>query len=82
MQSVSPCLYILYSINYYTLYYCYVILYYYYIKFPLLLSLRGYLTKYDCSSADINPIGGISKTDLKNFIQYCIENFQLTALRR
>lgn len=23
-------------------------------------SLRGYLTKYDCSSADINPIGGIS----------------------
>uniref|UniRef100_A0A8B9S2A7 Glutamine-dependent NAD(+) synthetase n=1 Tax=Apteryx owenii TaxID=8824 RepID=A0A8B9S2A7_APTOW len=44
-------------------------------------SLRGYLTKYDCSSADINPIGGISKTDLKNFIQYCIENFQLTSLR-
>ncbi|XP_030917028.1 glutamine-dependent NAD(+) synthetase isoform X2 [Geospiza fortis] len=44
-------------------------------------SLRGYLTKYDCSSADINPIGGISKTDLKSFIQYCIENFQLTALR-
>ncbi|KAI1232782.1 hypothetical protein IHE44_0006623 [Lamprotornis superbus] len=43
--------------------------------------LRGYLTKYDCSSADINPIGGISKTDLKNFIQYCLENFQLTALR-
>ncbi|KAI7557390.1 glutamine-dependent NAD(+) synthetase, partial [Hortaea werneckii] len=26
--------------------------------------LRGYLTKYDNSSADINPIGGISKTDL------------------
>ncbi|XP_062917773.1 glutamine-dependent NAD(+) synthetase isoform X2 [Mobula hypostoma] len=44
-------------------------------------SLRGYLTKYDCSSADINPIGGISKTDLRNFIQYCIENFQITALR-
>ncbi|XP_078077441.1 glutamine-dependent NAD(+) synthetase [Mustelus asterias] len=44
-------------------------------------SLRGYLTKYDCSSADINPIGGISKTDLRCFIQYCIENFQLTALR-
>ncbi|XP_048402019.1 glutamine-dependent NAD(+) synthetase isoform X1 [Stegostoma tigrinum] len=44
-------------------------------------SLRGYLTKYDCSSADINPIGGISKIDLRSFIQYCIENFQLTALR-
>lgn len=23
--------------------------------------LRGYLTKYDCSSADVNPIGAISK---------------------
>lgn len=44
-------------------------------------SLRGYMTKYDCSSADINPIGGICKADLRNFIQYCIENFQLTALR-
>jgi NAD+ synthase (glutamine-hydrolysing) len=31
-------------------------------------ALRGYLTKYDCSSADINPIGGISKTDLKRFL--------------
>ncbi|GLT49657.1 hypothetical protein SLA2020_232010 [Shorea laevis] len=26
--------------------------------------LRGYLTKYDCSSTDINPIGSISKQDL------------------
>ncbi|XP_038621075.1 glutamine-dependent NAD(+) synthetase [Tachyglossus aculeatus] len=42
--------------------------------------LRGYLTKYDCSSADINPIGGISKTDLKSFLQYCIEHFHLAAL--
>ena len=25
-------------------------------------SLRGYLTKYDCSSADINPIGSIDKS--------------------
>eukprot|EP00189_Rhodosorus_marinus_P001592 CAMPEP_0113954142 /NCGR_PEP_ID=MMETSP0011_2-20120614/295_1 /TAXON_ID=101924 /ORGANISM="Rhodosorus marinus" /LENGTH=721 /DNA_ID=CAMNT_0000963051 /DNA_START=272 /DNA_END=2437 /DNA_ORIENTATION=- /assembly_acc=CAM_ASM_000156 len=32
--------------------------------------LRGYLTKYDCSSADINPIGGISKTDLKRFLRW------------
>ncbi|KAI8909733.1 hypothetical protein EDD86DRAFT_206169 [Gorgonomyces haynaldii] len=31
-------------------------------------TLRGYLTKYDCSSADLNPIGGISKVDLKEFI--------------
>ncbi|XP_047437605.1 glutamine-dependent NAD(+) synthetase [Mugil cephalus] len=44
-------------------------------------SLTGYFTKYDCSSADINPIGGISKTDLKSFLLYCTEHFQLTALR-
>ncbi|KAI6657638.1 Glutamine-dependent NAD(+) synthetase [Oopsacas minuta] len=30
--------------------------------------LFGYLTKYDCSSADINPIGGINKIDLRGFI--------------
>lgn len=33
-------------------------------------SLRGYLTKYDCSAADINPIGGISKTDLRRFLNW------------
>lgn len=43
-------------------------------------SLRGYLTKYDCSSADINPIGGISKTDLKSFIAYARDEFQLPVL--
>jgi NAD+ synthase (glutamine-hydrolysing) len=32
--------------------------------------LRGYMTKYDCSSADLNPIGGINKTDLKAFLKY------------
>ncbi|XP_023593879.1 glutamine-dependent NAD(+) synthetase [Trichechus manatus latirostris] len=45
-------------------------------------SLLGYLTKYDCSSADINPIGGISKTDLRAFVQLCVERFQLPALCR
>ncbi|XP_054580848.1 glutamine-dependent NAD(+) synthetase [Eptesicus fuscus] len=45
-------------------------------------SLLGYLTKYDCSSADINPIGGISKTDLRVFVQFCVERFQLPALQR
>ncbi|XP_043779982.1 glutamine-dependent NAD(+) synthetase isoform X3 [Cervus elaphus] len=44
-------------------------------------SLLGYLTKYDCSSADINPIGGISKTDLRAFVQLCMERFQLSALQ-
>ncbi|XP_008553331.1 glutamine-dependent NAD(+) synthetase [Microplitis demolitor] len=43
-------------------------------------SLRGYFTKYDCSSADINPIGGISKEDLKKFIVYFGKKFNLTAL--
>lgn len=43
--------------------------------------LTGYFTKYDCSSADINPIGGISKTDLKSFLLHCVETFQLTALK-
>ena len=50
------------------------------IKQLLLLSLTGYFTKYDCSSADINPIGGISKADLKSFLLYCVEQFQLPAL--
>ena len=31
-------------------------------------SLRGYMTKYDCSSADVNPIGSISKSDLRSFL--------------
>lgn len=44
-------------------------------------SLLGYLTKYDCSSADINPIGGISKTDLRAFVQLCAERFQLPVLQ-
>lgn len=42
--------------------------------------LRGYLTKYDCSSADINPIGGISKTDLKSFIAWAETHFALPIL--
>ncbi|KAF7251743.1 Glutamine-dependent NAD(+) synthetase [Varanus komodoensis] len=44
-------------------------------------SLQGYFTKYDCSSGDINPIGGINKTDLRSFMQYCIETFHLTSLK-
>merc|ERR1719382_1159851 len=33
-------------------------------------ALRGYYTKYDCSAADVNPIGGINKKDLKAFLIY------------
>ncbi|KAJ7770877.1 hypothetical protein DFH07DRAFT_1003111, partial [Mycena maculata] len=45
-------------------------------------NLQGYLTKYDCSSADINFIGGISKTDLKKFIVYAEDAFALPILAR
>ena len=43
-------------------------------------SLRGYLTKYDCSSADLNPIGAISKSDLERFLRWASENLGYTAL--
>ncbi|OBT85228.1 hypothetical protein VE02_05187 [Pseudogymnoascus sp. 03VT05] len=45
--------------------------------------IRGYYTKYDCSSADINPIGGISKTDLKSFIHWASQkdNFGIGLLQ-
>lgn len=42
--------------------------------------LRGYYTKYDCSSADINPIGSISKTDLKRFLRYAQVEFSLPII--
>lgn len=45
-----------------------------------LCRLRGYYTKYDCSAADLNPIGGISKTDLRRFIKYSIERFGFKEL--
>lgn len=38
------------------------------------------MTKYDCSSADLNPIGGISKNDLKKFVFYCVEKYNFTSL--
>ncbi|KAL9236720.1 hypothetical protein vseg_011356 [Gypsophila vaccaria] len=45
-------------------------------------ALRGYLTKYDCSSADINPIGSISKTDLRAFLKWAAkaENLGYSSL--
>ena len=38
-------------------------------------ALVGYLTKYDCSSGDLNPIGSISKPDLKKFLKHCEKVF-------
>ncbi|XP_055682912.1 glutamine-dependent NAD(+) synthetase [Lutzomyia longipalpis] len=43
-------------------------------------ALRGYMTKYDCSSADINPIGGISKADLRKFLHYVRQQFNLPVI--
>ena len=38
-------------------------------------ALVGYLTKYGCSSGDLNPIGSISKQDLKQFLHYMEQTF-------
>ena len=43
--------------------------------------LTGYMTKYDCSSADINLIGGISKVDLKSFMIWASDTLGYTALK-
>src|SRR6266536_4290057 len=40
------------------------------------------MNRYDCSSADINPIGSISKTDLKRFIKYAVKAFDLDILQK
>ncbi|XP_061347600.1 glutamine-dependent NAD(+) synthetase [Gastrolobium bilobum] len=42
--------------------------------------LRGYLTKYDCSSADINPIGSISKQDLRAFLRWAAVHLGYSSL--
>lgn len=43
-------------------------------------ALRGYMTKYDCSSADLNPIGGISKVDLKRLLAWAAQERGYKAL--
>mmetsp|Transcript_39470 Transcript_39470/g.97086 ORF Transcript_39470/g.97086 Transcript_39470/m.97086 type:complete len:719 (+) Transcript_39470:93-2249(+) len=37
-------------------------------------ALRGYYTKYDCSAADLNPIGSVCKEDLKRFMGWAAEH--------
>lgn len=44
-------------------------------------ALRGYVTKYDASSADLNPIGGISKLDLRRFLAWAAEKLGYPSLR-
>ncbi|EQC40110.1 NAD+ synthase (glutamine-hydrolysing) [Saprolegnia diclina VS20] len=43
-------------------------------------ALRGYMTKYDCSSADLNPIGAVSKTDLKRLLVYAAKKYNYPTL--
>ncbi|OAA62146.1 glutamine-dependent NAD synthetase [Cordyceps fumosorosea ARSEF 2679] len=43
-------------------------------------ALRGYMTKYDCSSADINPIGSIDKAALRGLISWAQVNFGIPCL--
>ena len=43
--------------------------------------LRGYMTKYDCSSADLNPIGGISKQDLKRMLLWASKEYGYSVLK-
>jgi len=40
-------------------------------------SLVGYVTKYDTSSADLNPIGGIAKADLRRFLAWARDAFDV-----
>ena len=43
--------------------------------------LRGYMTKYDCSSADLNPIGAISKGDLKRMLFWAGDRYKHDVLK-
>ena len=43
--------------------------------------LFGYLTKYDCSAGDLNPIGGINKSDLKKFLTWFSHEYKLDVFR-
>jgi NAD+ synthase (glutamine-hydrolysing) len=42
--------------------------------------LRGYMTKYDCSSADLNPIGAICKNDLKKMLLWAAGTYDHPVL--
>ena len=39
------------------------------------------MTKYDCSSADINPIGGICKNDLRKLLVWASNTLQYPILK-
>ncbi|PIO52839.1 hypothetical protein TELCIR_25848 [Teladorsagia circumcincta] len=39
------------------------------------------MTKYDCSSADINPIGSVSKVDLRKFLRKVHDDYGMKSLK-
>ena len=43
--------------------------------------LRGYFTKYDCSSADINPIGSMNKKDIVLFLRWTAATYGYSTLQ-
>lgn len=43
--------------------------------------ITGALTKYDTTSGDINPIGGLSKSRIKSFLQYCHKELKYSSLK-
>ena len=43
-------------------------------------ALRGYFTKYGCSSADINPIGSFSKVRLREMLTYFYRMHHMKSL--
>ena len=38
------------------------------------------MTKYDCSSGDLNPIGGINKMEIGRFLRWSAEHLGLSSL--
>lgn len=42
--------------------------------------IRGYFTKYDCSSADINPLGSLSKIAINQFLRWAARALDLPVL--
>ncbi|KAA8540783.1 hypothetical protein F0562_024298 [Nyssa sinensis] len=49
-------------------------------RIRMMKDCSGYLTKYDCSSADINPIGSISKQDLRTFLRWASTHLGYSSL--
>ncbi|DAZ96864.1 TPA: hypothetical protein N0F65_008825 [Lagenidium giganteum] len=45
-------------------------------------ALRGYMTKYDCSSGDLNPIGGVCKTDLFKLLRWAAGHYGYSSLQQ